>query len=227
LNSRNVRAHLTLSIIGGSFIIILNLLGQDNFSEMDLTDRLMLGGMFITSCALGISLAVWPNWRKRKISTSGSGGTSGRKFRGHHPDCQRFKNHTIYIKNKYYCAGCLGLSLGAAMTVCIMLLYIFISINFDSQIAWTLLFVGFGFVIINLLESGNKNLKPGRHVISNVLLVSGFFLAITMTFHITANLTYAFFALLVSFLWLDTRIRLSKKRHRLICRKCRRSCKCF
>jgi hypothetical protein len=43
----------------------------------------------------------------------------------------------------------------------------------------------------------------------------------------TGQAVYGLFALLLGYLWTDTRIKLSEKRHARLCSICIESCKCY
>ena len=152
---------------------------------------------------------------------------TARKRKGHHPDCDQFQNHTIRIDNKTLCAGCLGLSIGAILSIFLMILYIVIRGELSFTTFYFFMFLGL--IIISLVYI--EIMLPIRytiiHVISNVFLVISFLLIVVCIFEITGNKIYGAVSILLSFLWLDTRIQLSNWRHTLICKNCDENCKMY
>ncbi|MBS7638359.1 hypothetical protein KEJ49_05700 [Candidatus Bathyarchaeota archaeon] len=52
--------------------------------------------------------------------------SSAFSIKGHHPDCGRFKAHTINIFGRALCAACTGLLLGALLILPGGILYFFL-----------------------------------------------------------------------------------------------------
>lgn len=229
----NVIYYLILSITAAILLLTLAFFNSSNTASVDIYDKLFVGGVFITICLFGISLAIYPGWFKRFIKQEKQNPNrrqtqkTARKRKGHHPDCNQFQNHTIRINNKMFCAGCLGLSIGAILSIFLMILYIVIG----NELSFTTFyfFMSLGLIIIGLVYI--EILLPIRHttihVLSNVFLVVSFLLIVVCIFEITGNKIYGAVSILLSFLWLDTRIELSNLRHTLICKNCDENCKMY
>jgi len=229
----NVIYYLILSITAAVLLLTLAFFNSSNTASVDIYDKLFVGGVFITICLFGISLAIYPGWFKRftkqekHSSNEKQTQKTARKRKGHHPDCDQFQNHTIRINNKMFCAGCLGLSIGAILSIFLMILYIVIGGELSFTTFYFFMFLGL--IIIGLVYI--EIMLPIRHaiihVLSNVFLVVSFLLIVVCIFEITGNKIYGAVSILLSFLWLDTRIKLSNLRHTLICKNCDENCKMY
>ena len=231
--NKNVFYYAILSIAAAVLLLILIFLSPLNTTTIGTHDKLFVGGMFITSCIFGISLALYPRWFRRltKHAThhlnSERSGKITRKYKGHHPDCGNFQSHTIETKNKTLCAGCLGLSIGSKISIVLTIIYMVIirekaATGFYCVVFLGLIIIGLAYVEIML---------PIRHaivhVISNILLVLSFFLVTISIFEITGNKVYGILSIIISFLFLDTRIQLSNWQHARICESCSETCKVY
>lgn len=229
----NLWYHILLSILGGVLFLLLVFTIADGKNSIDTIDRLFIGGAFISSCIFGISLALHPNWIKR-YKKQGIHGTNtkspiaiSRKRQGHHPDCDPFQGHTYTIKNNILCAGCTGLALGSFISIFLMIIYLIFFNDIPRVALLIFIIVGMGFIAINYVEIVLPKRTALAHVLSNGLLVIGFFFIIRGVFHLTGNLIYGILALIITFLWLDTRIQLSNWRHAKTCRNCSETCKAY
>lgn len=230
---KNIFYYLTLSIAAAFLLLILAFFSPSNISIIGTYDKLVIGGAFITSCIFGISLAIWPSWHKKLVISRNHDANkqqeqkTNRERQGHHPNCNQFQNHIIRIKNKTYCAGCLGLTIGSIISIFFMIIYLIIASN--NSLTTFHFFIILGFIIIGIIYI--EIMLPIRHavihVISNIFLVIGFLLITIGIFEITGNRIYGFACILLSFLWLDTRIQLSNWRHGLICGNCTETCKVY
>jgi hypothetical protein len=214
-------------------LLILVFFSFSSSKNIATNDWLFVSGIFIFSCLIGISLAIYPGWHrrflKRRIRTDGNQNIQkkARKREGHHPNCDHFKNHTVKIKNKLYCAGCLGIALGCIISIFIMIFYTLIIVKLSSTIfllliMLSLIIIGFVYMEIILFKRNTF-----IHIISNLLLVISFLVITISITEITGNKIYGVISIILSFLWLDTRIQLSNWHHTLICKKCDESCKMY
>lgn len=229
----NVIYYLILSITAAVLLLTLAFFNSSNTASVDIYDKLFVGGVFITICLFGISLAIYPGWFKRftkqekHSSNEKQTQKTARKRKGHHPDCDQFQSHTIRTNNKMFCAGCLGLSIGAILSIFLMILYIVIGNELSFTTFYFFMFLGL--IIIGLVYI--EIMLPIRHaiihVLSNVFLVVSFLLIVVCIFEITGNKIYGAVSILLSFLWLDTRIQLSYWQHSLICNNCTEQCKMY
>jgi hypothetical protein len=229
--------YVVLSAVGASFIFIIALLGVETGTPISDTERILVGIAFISSAIFGISIAVRPGWMGR-LARKGIHGVDGtesvespgpeRKRRlGHHPDCDAFNSHRIATGKATYCAGCLGLSLGAIAAIILTVLHIVVPYHLSGFYLYVVIFVGLTIVFLSFGEIMMTVRNPHVHVISNTSLVVGFLLVVLGIFELTGSFLYGLFAILISFLWLDTRIRLSKWRHHGICEDCGADCRAY
>ncbi len=232
MNKKNpVIYYLILSATGASLIILLSLLSFPGIKNIHMSDKLTIGAAFILSCIFGICVAINPNLTKR---FSKRGSHDGQLFqtimmgrRGHHPECEQFKSHTIKIKNKILCPGCSGLAAGSIISIILMSVYIVFLKEIPQAIPPVLILLGMVLIALNYIEIVILARKAYLHLISNVFLVIGFFSIITGIFHLTGSVVYGIFGILISFLWLDTRVQLSNWHHFEVCKNCSETCKVF
>ncbi len=230
---KNLWYYTLLSILGGALLLLLVFTMDSGNNSIDTIERLFIGGAFISSCLFGISLALRPNWIKRHTKQAIHGTnpktpiTNYRKRHGHHPDCEHFSSHTYKIKDGVLCAGCTGLALGSFISIFLMIIYLIFFIDIPRVVLLIFIIVGMGFIALNYVEIGVLKRGAFTHIISNSFLVVGFFLVIVGVFQLTGNVIYGILALIITFLWLDTRIQLSNWRHAVICRNCNETCKAY
>ena len=65
------------------------------------------------------------------------------------------------------------------------------------------------------------------HIVSNVILVLGFIMVTISIFEIKGDKIYGVLGIIISVLWLDTRIQLSNYLHSSICSDCVKKCKMY
>lgn len=228
-----VMNYLILSIAGAVLIAAASLLGSSNINNIQIFDKLIVGGAFIASCVFGISFAVRPNWLKRLTKRESrdvnekQAYAAVRKRQGHHPDCVHFKSHTIIIKNKIFCAGCMGLAIGSIISIFFMIAYIVLNNEIAPNIILIFIFMGMILVGVNYIETAIPVRNTTVHIILNIFLVIGFFFVVAGIFQLTGSIIYGMFGIIISFLWLDARIQLSHVRHANICKNCSESCKVY
>lgn len=229
---KNVLSFFILSIMSAFILLIITFYSPNNTNNIGIYNRLLLAFIFIIICIFGISLSFFPGWYKEskifinKIKEKKNLHNIKRKRQGHHPDCKQFKSHTISVKNKLFCAGCLGLAIGSIVAIFLFLLYLFF-INFLPNIFHFFVTMGLLFVFILYLEIILPIKNAYVHMISNIFFVIGFLFITIGIFEITGNIIYTAVSILILFLFLDTRIQLSSYRHFLICADCKEKCKMY
>lgn len=205
-------------------MIVASVFSYSDQNIVHMSDKLVVGGAFIISCIFGIYAAVKPD---RIYPKGGDGQQSQIKIIGHHPDCEEFNNHVIKINNTILCPGCYGLALGSAISILLMSGYIVFPIEIQQIHLYVLVILGMLLIVLNYVEI----IIPARiayfHLISNIFLVISFFLVILGILHLTGNMIYGLSAVLISYLWLDTRIQLSDWCHSQVCQNCNESCKVY
>lgn len=224
--------YLILSTISIFLLSMLVFLNHSNKNILIINDKLIIGFTFIACCIFGISLTKYPGWIKRLTESSEYRIDKKqirykKKYLGHHPDCKEFKNHMFRFKNKIYCSGCFGLFSGSLISIVIMIFYISISSE-KSIIFYRFLFlIGILIIIISYLEIIFLIRNSVIHIISNISLIISFLIITISIFELLENIIYGLITILLSFLWIDTRIYLSKWNHKKICKRCIRDCKMY
>ncbi|HIH45274.1 MAG TPA: hypothetical protein HA257_09485 [Candidatus Methanoperedenaceae archaeon] len=187
-------------------------------------DRAAVGGAFILCCAYGVYAAIRPGQGTVKDRGHRHSQT---KVDGHHPDCEHFRSHVVRIGHRTMCSGCLGLAAGAVVSAVLMLLYIAPAWELSVDAPQFLLPAGLGLVALNFVETALPGKNGYVHMLSNILLVTGFLSYTVGILQLTGSAAYGFFGIMLSFLWLDTRVVLSDQRHVYICQGCSETCKMF
>lgn len=224
---------MILSVLGAVLLLLISIFPPLDAGSVYLTDRLIVGGAFIACCVFGISLAIKPGWIRRLSNKANHGAeiTKGvkvkRSRRGHHPDCHGFQTHIINTKKKGFCAGCTGLAIGSVSSIIFTAYYIVFWVGIPWIILFLLILLGILLIVFNYMEVVNPYKKSFLHLISNVFLIIGFLLVVIGVFQSTGNIFIGISAVLISFLWLDTRIQLSSWRHTKICKTCKKTCKAY
>ncbi|NYT12735.1 MAG: hypothetical protein GKC03_09370 [Methanomassiliicoccales archaeon] len=228
--NRNVGYFVLLSFIGGICVVIIGWMGSFQAEAVDSWGKLLVGAPFILSCIIGISLAFRPSWIGRMFKSNknlkGEERKVLRRVRGHHPDCDRFEGHVVRIDDKTVCTGCLGLAVGAVISIILMIAYMIIPLEFFSPSLYLLLTVGLAMVALSLFEAAFTR-NRFIHILLNILLILGFFLTVMSVFQLSGKPIYSWVVIIISFLWLETRIQIANWRHDRICSSCSEDCKIF
>jgi hypothetical protein len=230
--TRTLVAYLFLSIIAAVLVIFFAMITSSGEISSQNLSKTTIAGVFIFCGIGGISLTLRPNWirqhiirnqtRKNRASNQGT-----RSFRGHHPDCPTFQAHTVQWRKTVWCAGCLGLLIGFCASILLMILYITMDFHLTPMVASLFLCLGFLILIGVFLEAFHQRRHAMVHLLSNSLLPLSFaLLTITVENH-TGEFVYGFFTIVLCFLWLDTRVYLSKRNHSRLCAACPESCKMY
>jgi hypothetical protein len=222
---KQVIYYFILSIFALVLILILGFISTSK--DPAFFDKLIVGSVFIFSILIGISLAIYPGWHKKqkKNSKNISKNSLTIKFKGHHPNCDKYSSHIIVTKNKTYCAGCLGLIIGSIVTIILIIIYFifdFSKIDFHLFLIFGILLILILFIII-IFHKRN----PFIRIVSNTVFVISFFIIIISILEITGYLIYGLLTGLFSFLLITTRIHISKWLHKNICRNCKKECKMY
>ena len=225
--------YIILSTLAVVLLLLVIFIGYSNLNTTKITDKLFVGVTFIVSSFFGISLAKYPGWLRRLTGYGNHNHTKKQtqnitqKHIGHHPKCDKFRSHIIKIKNKTYCAGCLGLEIGSIISIILMLIYIFVISSLSSNLFHLVVFFGIIIIAITYVEIMISIRLAIVHTVSNVFFVVSFLFIVIGVTEITRNGIYGIISVLLSFLWLDTRIQLSKRQHIQICKNCIKSCKMY
>jgi uncharacterized membrane protein YciS (DUF1049 family) len=223
---------LLYAFIATVFVFIMIFLAPSLMTAISLNDKLVVSGVFIASCCIGMSLAIYPGWIRRIANkeihpTMNISGQPKQSFSGHHPDCEKFHHHRITIGSKTWCAGCLGLLLGALVSILLMILYTMFSPGFSHIFDSLLLLLGLVLVLVIYLEAIAQGRHAVTHLVFNGMLIPGFFLITMSVTELTGKAFFGVFTVLLCAVWLATRVTLSAWRHRSTCSLCKESCKMY
>ena len=212
-----------LSILALILLLIIGFFSENN--QPSLYDRLIVGFIFSFSLLFGISISLKPGWYKQKkdIGNKNLKNKKSSDFKGHHPNCEGFSDHTITIKNKTYCTGCLGLLIGSIINITLIITYLVLDIIIiDFEI---LLIIGIILVLALLIFFIFIKRNPLTRVVTNSIYVVSFFFIVVSILEITGSFVFGLLAGLFCFLFIDTRIKISKWTHINTCKNCEKDCK--
>lgn len=224
--------YLIFSIIGAFFLLILVMNGLTSTSSLQFQEKLWITRSLFLCFLLGISVTIRPNWmryfyhtkknEKKLLQAPGK-----RCFQGHHPNCSTFQNHTIHWNGKILCAGCFGHFLGLCISLVITIVFMMIDVQLTKMTVVLLFSAGLLILPFVYIEILHRSTHASLHFFINALLPLSFFSITIAVGEITGDVLYGLFSILLCFLWLDTRVQLSKWRHTQLCTSCTESCKLF
>ena len=231
-DTRTLSVYLIFSCIAALLLILLVVLTSPLTAPLLFVEKVGIGSVFILCCCVGISLTIKPNWIRRyflknKGKEKHMRPSTERSFKGHHSECSPFKNHTIQWMGMTLCAGCLGLSIGLCASIVGMILYILTDIQLTKTTSLFLVLLGLFILLVVYGENFYQGKSAMVHVGVNSLLPLSFLFITISVVRITGTVMYGLFSILLCFLWLDTRIHLSKWHHRRLCLHCSEPCKMF
>jgi len=228
--TKEVYLSFLFAFIAIVFVLLMILLVSDPTTVISLNDKLMVSALFIASCCVGISLALYPGCLRRRSypkQTTVAQEPPIRSFSGHHPDCEKFQAHRLTIGKKTWCSGCLGLLVGSVISIFFMILYAISSPGFSRLLYEAFLLIGLVLIVVIFFETIVKNRNSTVHVLFNILLILGFFFITMGVSELTGKGLYGVFTVLLCTVWLNTRVTLSTWRHRSTCSCCNESCKMY
>jgi hypothetical protein len=216
-------------------IVLLNS-GEGGGESISSSARIIVGFAFTAVSALGVSMAIWPNWRRaprragRSMPVSDDpedGSAITPRRRGHHPECEPFANHTILIGGRVRCGGCIGLAIGAVIAIALMLAYVAFPAAIPSEAALPFFLASAFPISLGLLAAGSSLVGSGLHFVLNVLFVIGFFMVVVAALLATGEMVVGLYAVATSVLWMQTRVHLSRRNHIRTCAACPSECKAY
>lgn len=214
---------LILSMSGVSLIVIMTV---STTSMQDVFWRKpFFGSLFCIECTLGIFAGIFPSrcsgFLHFNITQSINPITDGKKMLlGHHPSCGRFSTHIINLRGKVLCAGCTGLIFGAILSLLGAVLYFFLDFSIALDPFFPL-WLGVTGVCSGLLQYHLFNWGGNIvHLLINVYFVFGAILFLIAIDSITKNWITELYFVVLTILWIITRIKLSQADHKRICTVC-------
>jgi len=197
----------------------------------------VVGSVFALICVLGSLAVVFPDVCSRgfgsgdgerrrghvhfslKRAASASVGDSA-ILRGHHPTCDVFSSHVFRFGGRVFCATCSGLFLGALLSLVGVVVYFFGGwfVGGDVLLVGLVGMLGVGF---GLLQSLVVRVGWGFvRVLSGLLFVVGALFVLVAVDVLAHDFFLDVFLVLLTVLWLVTRIYLSQWEHTRMCSAC-------
>lgn len=175
--------------------------------------------LFILICVFGGLAALYPSQcagiilgKKEALSRKNEDGT-----KGHHPDCELFKEHILFIRGERYCAGCTGLLLGAMVAIFGILIYYFYPFSFNGNIT---VIIGAGTVFLSLFILLLNKAPAGVKFTANFFLVFGSLLILLGMINLKTGLIFQLYFLGLILVWIASKSEVSRKNHAQICGDC-------
>jgi len=221
--------HLLLSALASAIMLSFALVGPDNGNDLTTMERMAVASAFILICTLGMLSGLdFVSFARRKeqlIPREQARTPSGPRRVGHHPDCEGFRDHTIGLRGRIYCCGCLSLAFGSGIAICLMTMLMLFT-NIAPTNGPHLVLLGLLIVTIAFVDAWVHR-QRWVHILTNVLLPVGFLLMTVGVTEATGDGALGLVAVLISVLFMDTRISISRWKHEEICRRCGRGCKAY
>ena len=216
---------IVVSLLGLSFLVILTFSPSTQIIDISLQKRLVsivYGGI----CILGIIESVYPNrcsqiyyFRIRNIKSYRNCSKDKKvRWRGHHPVCDKFSQHIIQLFGKEYCAGCLGMRIGAVIALLALALGLIIDVNFSIVVI--VFWLGVVMVAASLLQNAIFSIPRGIRLSFNILFVLGTWGILVGINRISGSTVLNLYFFTLIFYWLITRMILSQWKHQKICSSC-------
>jgi hypothetical protein len=227
-HTTNLLEYLMFSILAGLLLTTLIVL-TPTARHVTPPETIMVAASFMASSILGISLTMRPHWlqnhRDKIEKIKDPQPSHARAFRGHHPDCQAFYSHILQRNDSAWCAGCLGITIGLLIGIGLAATEALAPLPLTPSLPW--LSVGFLLITAAFAEMALPHRHALVHTIANSLLGPGLALIVFVTFQHTGQAVFGLFALLLGFLWMDTRVQISRWRHEKLCAACDQGCKSY
>jgi hypothetical protein len=219
----NATEYIVFSLLAAVLLALLVVFTPSH--EATPASRTVIIALFAASCLLGIMMTLKPRFlrRHKSVTHNPTYEYPSRAFRGHHPDCPAFQTHTLQTQDRTWCAGCLGLAIGMTIAIGLTAILLSIPLVLSPSLPWLL--IGLLLILSVYLETLRKHRNRLIHLSANSLLAPGFALIVLVTLQHTGELLFGLFALLLCFLWTDTRIQLAYWRHHTVCASCSEPCK--
>ena len=221
----NIKYQVLVSIAGLVLVVLLTVFPPTVNADFSWRKPL-IGLIFSIFCFLGV-LAVFSPYQcgklvNKKIETVGLisnkivSHDKGIVLRGHHPTCGKYSAHIFRIKNRTFCAACIGLLIGGLLALVIAVGYFFWNWQVIEHITM-IVFLGITGVSFGLLQFKFKSFV---RLFANTVFVIGTLLILIGIDKTIQNLFFDLFMISLIAFWLFTRISLSQLDHEMICSSC-------
>lgn len=187
----------------------------------------VIGFIFGTFCFLGVLAVFSPNQCgkliniKKKTSELEPTGTvshyQSTVLKGHHPTCGKYGAHVIQIRDKTFCAACIGLFVGGIVALAGTVVYFFCHWPITEH-ATSFVLLGITFVGLGLFQF---KFRSSIRLLTNTVFVLGALLILVGIDGLVHNLFFDLFIICLIVFWLLVRISLSQWDHEMICSGCK------
>jgi len=225
------KLYLLFSFVG-LFLVVVFVYFEPPVSGTIPWRKPLVGAAFGIVCILGIFAGIFPSkcsstfhFRRGKQANDQNSTLLPKKsqallFRGHHPNCGNFGPHVFRVGNAVLCAGCIGLVIGAAVSVVGVAVFFFGEVSCWPS-CYLIFWVGFVGASCGLLQYHLFSLgRSSIHLFVNAFFVFGVFMLLVGVDSIVQNAVIDFYLVTLSLFWVYTRIVLSQFDHRKICAAC-------
>jgi hypothetical protein len=172
--------------------------------------------VFALICILGIVAGLFP----RFLSFSKAERRDGEGVAGHHPDCGFFNGHSLKIMGSIRCAGCMGLVVGAIISLFGLSSGSYpASFGIEAVFWGGVLFVALG-LAQHFIDMGNGWV----HLLLNTFFVIGAWLLFDSVQFLGLGAGVQVYFLASTVFWIWARIRASQWTHVYVCRGCPIKC---
>lgn len=225
--------YTSFSVLGVILLILLTYSTSLPFVQIPHQRTIIILG-FDLICLGGIVASIYPKGCSHLIFQQTSRRSSVTRFHqsesqspphqrhGHHPDCERYASHVLHLLNRSYCAGCLGLMIGAIFGTLGSFPLLF---GFSPPHVEIFFWTGAGFVVLGIFQHQFSLLNNSwLHLLLNILFVVGPFFLLVGLFSLNPTLVTELYLVTLIIFWIITRITLSQIEHAKICQTCASSC---
>lgn len=185
----------------------------------------VVGLIFSTFCFLGVLAVFAPNQCGKLIDTKKQSNNSDLakpnktsiSLKGHHPNCGKYSDHTFLIRDKTFCAACIGLLFGGLLALAGTAAYFFWDMTIFEQ-GSLIVFLGIVGVILGLFQFKFKSLL---RLFANIVFVLGALFVLVGVDKSAQSIFFDLFVVCLIVFCLFTRISLSQLDHKIICSSCK------
>ncbi len=225
---RIVLPFLILVSFFGLFLVVLSVLNPPVAQEHFTFRKPLVGLAFGVVCVSGVLAVIYPgscaglmHFKKREKYLHISTEPNNPVLLGHHASCNHFSTHVIQVGDKVLCATCSGLLVGAVISLVGIGLFFFGNLHIWGDPLLLVLAGALGVATGLLYPSVPIKVQSSyTRFIAGVLLAVGSFLILTGAEKAIRSLAVDSFAIILSALWVVSKIHLSRREHRRICARC-------
>ena len=223
----DIKYQLLVSLLGLLLIVLLTVFPPTITGDIPWR-KTVIGSIFSIFCLLGILAVFSPkqcvrifNFRK-KLETDGSDSTkfvshgNSTVLQGHHPTCGKFSAHIFRIRDRTFCAACIGLLLGGVLGLVGASAYFFGDWQVTEHITLIVL-LGILGVSFGLFQFKFRSFV---RLFMNTIFVLGSLLVLIGIDELVHSLFFDLFVVCLIVFWLFTRISFSQLDHDIICSSC-------